>query len=803
MSLPKGHSTLRHSIRLEAEPVPEEVALKFRVRFALSADKTSIHIGNKSEGSSLHPYDFYCGSFMGADSPHLSFTRLKPLPDGSGEASVDLRISRGDPDVLKLGLYIHDPDTGVNRHVLSGFQSLDWIADSLKEASFDSAHQSMCIEDNYTPNKALLHFCNDSTDLDSLKALVPHMKRSVLHNNSQINSQVMALTFGVHDFIQRSSNVSPLNGGANFVKSNCFTQCMGCAINYPLLDMIYSSDKHLAPLGMLAYMGIATVHGSGHSPEALLALPDPEFMTRFVVPLTTSFTVCTKTSVYSGDETISPEGKLNLATEDFAMVMSMHNYLHIKKTFVDQYDANTLKAMSTEELCDHIKMCLSRKGKQDSDGHTLISDDCETLAGLVKSIEGSLRKYHLSASAGLGSCCTPEEADMALARNMWDETRSMANLLAVPFQDFQSVGRLMGRYARLRKNCEEGKSPAAQMGLSIVSAKGPSFSKTNRQLSGHACVVAQTLSSSGEANYAVAEGTSHLMMRNLPKGYPKQVTVPLTEGSKTFETTEALAILAENLAGYIKTCGKTRVREYIPHSFDGKDPYDTCPFYMAGFFVGLQMDSLTPGVIPMEQRARAAPGCLQDDMASDRPVKPLFGAPVLALSGDNVMAMPINLGKVFGEKEGKVLLESLALRRDETSIGRADKEVLGRLMSTWGPLTQFDSKDLCCNPNHTWVCSTSESFGNADVLRAVLEYKMRLARKFNALQAEDPKSDGVTMVVKAHMMSVVSHFYVPLPTQEVWAISSARSMQKAVVSMPRISPEMQVGSDLKRMAVAD
>jgi hypothetical protein len=797
MSLPNGNRPPRNSIRLEAEPVPEEVSLRFRARFALSADKTSIHIGNKSEGSALHPYDFYCGAWMGADSPHLSFTRLKPLPDGSGEAAVDLRLSRCDVDVLKLGLFVHDPDTGVNRHVLSGFQSLSWIADSLKATDFDSAHQSMSIEDNYTPNQALLHFCNDSTDLDSLRALVPHLKRSILHDNSQINAQVMALTFGVHDFIQRSSNVSPLNGGANFVKSTCFTQCMGCAINYPLLDMIYSSDKHLAPLSMLAYMGIATVHGSGHSPEALLALSDPEFMTRFVVPLTTSFTVCTKTSVYSGDETISPEGKLNLATEDFAMVMSTHNYLHIKKAFVDQYDASKLRAMSTEELCDHIKMCLSRKGKQDSDGHTLISDDCETLAGLVKSIEGSLRKYHLSASAGLGGGCSPEEGDMALARSMWDETRSMANLSAVPLQDFQSVGRLMGRYARLRKNCEEGKSPAAQMGLSIVSAKGPSFSKTNRQLSGHACVVAQTLSASGEANYAVAEGTSHLMMRNLPKGCPKEVTVPLTDGSKQFETTEALAILAENLAGYIKTCGKTRVREYIPHSFDGKDPYDTCPFYMAGFFVGLQMDSLTPGVIPLEQRGGTG---LRGEMKQS---KPLFGAPVVALSGDNVTAMPINLGKVFGEKEGRALLDGLALRRDETSIGRAPKEVLERLMSAWGPLTHFDSKDLCCDPNHTWVCSASESFGNGEVLRGVLEYKTRLARKFNSVQAGDPKGDGVTMVVKAHMMSAVSHFYVPLPTQEVWGISSARSMQKAVATMPKISGEVALTSDFKRMAVSD
>lgn len=106
------------------------------------------------------------------------------------------------------------------------------------------------------------------------------------------------------------------------------------------------------------------------------------------------------------------------------------------------------------------------------------------------------------------------------------------------------------------------------------------------------------------------------------------------------------------------------------------------------------------------------------------------------------------------------------------------------------------------------MCSCSESFKNAEVLRGVLEYKTRLARKFNALQAEDPKSDGVTMVVKAHMLSVASHFYVPLPTKDHWPISSARSMQKALAAMPKFwvglgAEATDMHSGLKRMVVSD
>ena len=403
-----------HSVRIEAEPIPGEVPLKFKVRFALSADKTSIHIGNKSEGSSLHPYDFYGGVWMGGESPHLCFERLTPLPDGSAECRVDLRLLKTDVDVIKLGLYVHDPDTGVNRHVVSGYQSLAWLAEGLKAPDFDSAHQSMSIEDNYTANHALLHFCNDATDLDSLRAVLPHLKRSVLHDNQAINAKVMALTFGVHDYIQRAANVSAINGGANFVKSTCFTQCMGCAINYPLLDMTYSSERHIAPLSMLAYMGIATVHGSGHSPDALLALPDQEFVSRFVVPLTTSYTVCPRTAIYSGDETISPSGRLDLATEDFAMVLSKHNYLAVKRAFDEPTNLNELRGMSNEDLCAHIRERLSRKGAQETDGPILIADDCETLSGMTKSVEGSVRKHYNEIAAG---AALPDEA---LARGMYD-----------------------------------------------------------------------------------------------------------------------------------------------------------------------------------------------------------------------------------------------------------------------------------------------------------------------------------------------------------------------------------------------
>ena len=90
---------------------PDEVTLRFRVRASLSSGKTVVHLSNLSENSSVHPYDFFCGVWMGASNPHMDFQRFKGRPDGTGEASVSLKLRAGDVDTFKIGLYVLDPKT--------------------------------------------------------------------------------------------------------------------------------------------------------------------------------------------------------------------------------------------------------------------------------------------------------------------------------------------------------------------------------------------------------------------------------------------------------------------------------------------------------------------------------------------------------------------------------------------------------------------------------------------------------------------------------------------------------------------
>lgn len=358
----------------------EDVFLvKMRVRASLCTGKSTIHLSNKSENAdSVHSYDFHIGAWMGAENPHMDFQMLKGCPDGTGESLLTLPVLKKDRDTFKIGAFIRDPETCMMRHICSGFQSLSWLADGLENVTdFSSVKQSMIVKDNYSKNQALLHFCNAGTDVTGLRALCNGLSPSVLHLNKEINECVSSMTLGLHNWIESSANVVTLNGGNNFLNSMCYCEGMDQAINYPLLNMTYNSERHRPPLSMLAYMAIATLHNVGIPPNKLLSMPESEFVHKFAVPMCTSFTVCPKTSIYSGDKTIDACGNLDAATEDFAMVLSSHFYSYIKDFYEDKY-GSTLGAMSDLELNNHINQVRATKNLL-SEAFPTIADDCETL----------------------------------------------------------------------------------------------------------------------------------------------------------------------------------------------------------------------------------------------------------------------------------------------------------------------------------------------------------------------------------------------------------------------------------------
>jgi len=217
--------------------------------------------------------------------------------------------------------------------------------------------------------------------------------------------------------------------------------------------------------------------------------------------------------------------------------------------------------------------------------------------------------------------------------------------------------------------------------VSIVSAKGPSFAMGQNDLNGHACTIAQTLGANGEEHYTVGEGTANMTNRCLPDSTPERVSLMLNTGEKKFGILEALsciiACMDQNFADVLKTKeGNLRVEQAIPGDFKGKDPYKSRPFYMAGFFMGVEMDTCTPGIIPLQSSVQrsyegqneedhkklAACDPREDfvdkvmekmvqiivvnnkkDSEKGKPGAPVFGAPIMDMSGDSVTPLPIDL----------------------------------------------------------------------------------------------------------------------------------------------------------------
>jgi hypothetical protein len=78
-----------------------------------------------------------------------------------------------------------------------------------------------------------------------------------------------------------------------------------------------------------------------------MALSYPEYMQKFFIPLCTSFTVCPKSMIYSGDYTLDAKGNLDQATEDFGMVQCRHYFTGVSGNYIVKYKNQD---MSNHEL---------------------------------------------------------------------------------------------------------------------------------------------------------------------------------------------------------------------------------------------------------------------------------------------------------------------------------------------------------------------------------------------------------------------------------------------------------------------
>jgi hypothetical protein len=264
--------------------------------------------------------------------------------------------------------------------------------------------------------------------------------------------------------------------------------------------------------------------------------------------------------------------------------------------------------MSDTLLKQHIAN-LKQYPRRNAQGHILISDDCETEAGMIKSIEGGI---HLAAEIHAGG------DHRVLGELMWESTRGLHNLSAVPKSDFYAVAKLLCRFGHLKANALKDEKPNAQIAYSVVSAKGASFWLGESALNSHACTVSRTVDADGKASYCIGEGTTNLRMRDMPEGCVEKVRLKLEHGrQEDFTLRQALSIIGQNMAelANLGSC-LNRCEQTIPNHFQKSDPY-SCPFYMSTFFMCMDGGKYTPAVIPLDMRSNNARNAMPNTLAGD------------------------------------------------------------------------------------------------------------------------------------------------------------------------------------------
>ena len=730
----------------------EPVVLKLRCRVSLNTGAQTVHMRGKSDrGATLassedHDYDFYLGAWMGLHNPHMDIQLLKEGEHGTAEASIKVPILSGDIDTVKFGVYVFDDNIRIARHLCSNFTGVQRLCDAIDGVSdYKDAKFSLSMHDNYTKNQALIHFYNDGTDLNTVRKLT--LKSSIMWQNEHLNATVRDMTLGLHTLIEEKAVVTAANGGPGFVNSECWGQCQGCRLNYPLLGIIYSSQNHVTPLPLLSYMAAATIHYTHENAEELLRAGPKDFTEKYAIPLVKCFTACPMVVRYSGDVTLNLKGALTQPTEDFCMNMCKQLYIGVQDYHQSPYN---LKAMDDQELYKHLVYLHGSKHVPATKGG-LAADDCETNVGSILSIqEGILKAY-------IDNC----KDSTKLGEAMWQCTRDMPNMRELPKDDFMVLGRLLHRVGSMHDNMETGTLPYIQACFNVVTAKGPSYdTQTANDLNGHACGLMQILDENGDSHYRVLEATTNLTMTDLPKWCPERVRVHLKDGLAELPTREVLATIGQNLSQMMAIDGKIRIEEQIPVNY--KNPYNSCPFYMSSFFLNVKMGDCIPGMIPMEKKG--------DN-------NPLFGAPVACMN--NSSAIPVNLADAMGEEHAKKFLDQIRQRNLECNPPRADCKTLERVASYWGHLDSIASvKSL---GEDVWCVRTMESNLNSFINEGNFELKRRLAERFNAIQAADKNDDGARMQLSAYMLGINCNITVPLPKKDgTWILSSPSNLKQAI-----------------------
>lgn len=716
---------------------------------------------------------FYLAAWPGGGSQEFSLSPIQP----NGVADVSLNLQRGDPDAVVFAVVFglatpkcvrccHLASTFVRRPDLASF-----LSDPRRPSMGFTADQACVVaSDNFTRNKAILRFLDAGTDLEAYGSAP--LRESALARLDEATEAVKRLGAAVERRVA-SCAISPLNAGCQFVQSFTFGHLGGLLTHYALLGYLFDSMNSCASLPLALYNACQAMHSTNLSFEALGSMSDAEFVARYGLAVVYRHTSCALSNVYCPDVTVSVTGATCKVseTEDIAKSFSRLNFEVQNAGKLRPYSAKLELAPTLEEAVRAVAESQSRAAKLgNAFGAARISqhclgDDCENTAQFMMQRARELRELYRAHSGG----------GARLARAVEEAAKAAPALFGnLAGDDCSRLAEVLGRLGRL---LDDG---TWSLALAVASAKGPSYSESSPQpgsgLCGHGACIARVYDAEAKLfDHYPVEGTTYLAVdRPLPSGYPSQLPLKLASGAvQSFPLETVSTLLAQNLHEQIGLSAHAACQAHLRQSY-GHDAL-SCPFYVSTFFTSLsEGDRGSLGCIPLD--SRPAPAFRAEG-------KLLFGAPVMGLSDQATMAMPVTASLLAGDtgKDPEALAQLLRDQVNEAYGPSVTQEMALGYLSYLQPVEKLDSLLLgkenyatALRSENTWA------FDDPQVARKAVQVYQAVAQKFNELQAADPRSDGARATAFGQYLSACLSVCLPVPEDtSKFELSTIRNMKLA------------------------
>ena len=699
-------------------------------------------------GGSTRASCFYLNSWIGDVNQETSIDKV----NADGVAVVKINVNAGDVNTLKLEYnFVSETKNGdrLHHHCSSFIPMTDLIA------HLDGTKRESCfMKSNFDQNGALMQFTNISTDLVALKNL--KLKPSSLLQQEAVNKAIFKMGTNIKSKLA-TCDISKTNAGAQFVDGFSFLPMQGVLTNYALMGFTFKNLSTPVNLGWTMYNAYKTAEATGIDMRTLHSMSDETLVNTFGTHLVTRPTSCAFTTPYGPDLTFDAVGRVTKDSESIDRSLSAMQLAAqgVTSMYTGAFDNKSSLAdcISLLAHADIHNASIIRKGISPA----ALNDDCENQAmGIILQGQGLVDM--------VDDIGTPEN----LARAMAQVAHNNRLFEGFTMEHHTPMAACLHRLGTLLKNDKWS------LGFAVVSAKGAAYNSENMdqsQLSGHGTVISRLTDELGTNHFLPCEGTSYITTDTpRPPSLASQMKLGLADNTfKDFNLATVATLFAQNVHELAAISPNSRILGHVLSQYD--DPIKDTPFYVSVFYSGLQQGNKTFGCVPLDTSSGAVP---------------MFGAPVLGLSRETSVAIPLQPSLMTeSREEAKTLMALVCAQANEVYPPQATPLQVKYLMSHWQPCVPPGSDAMFTDPEKHLRAECTSAFDDPVHTTAAVKVYKHLAAEFNKRQLADPADDKVRMEGYGTFLSAALKLRIPIPpaSSPKFVSSTMRNLREAVAHL--------------------